>query len=189
MHVLFVLGSPRKLGNTESLARIVAERVEDLGHTVAFLHLARKKILSCQGCGGCEKTGICVITHDDMGEIYQAVDESDRLVVVSPVYFYGVTAQTKSVIDRFQSHWTRKYLLKQTDKKNKQRQGFYIGCAATSGKKVFDGSLLTIKCFFDALDMNYGGELLFRNVDAAGAIKKFPDLQELSLAFGKKIVS
>ncbi len=188
MHVLFVLGSPRKNGNTETLARIVAERVEDLGHTVAFLHLGRKKILPCQGCGGCEKSGNCVVTHDDMGGIYQAVDESDRLVVVSPVYFYGLTAQTKAVIDRFQSHWSRKYLLKQTEKKNQPRQGFYIGCAATSGKKVFDGCLLTIKCFFDVLDMSYGGELLIRNVDAVGGVKKLPDLHELSLAFGEKIV-
>lgn len=189
MRVLFVLGSPRKNGNTETLARMVADCVEDFGHTVEFLHLGRKKVLSCQGCGGCEKSGNCVITHDDMGEIYHVADDTDRLVIVSPVYFYGLTAQTKSVIDRFQSHWSRKYLLKQTDKKNKQRQGFYIGCAATSGKKVFDGSLLTVKCFFDVLDMSYGGELLIRKVDGVGDIKRLPDLNELSLAFGTKIVS
>lgn len=189
MRVLFVLGSPRRNGNTETLARMVAESVSNFGHTVEFLRLGRKKVLPCQGCGGCEKSGDCVITHDDMGSIYQQVDSADRLVIVSPVYFYGVTAQTKAVIDRFQSHWSRKYLLKKEENQNTQQQGFYIGCAATSGNKVFDGCLLTIKCFFDALDMKYGGEFLIRHVDGIGDIKKVPDIHEESLAFGKRIVA
>ena len=112
MKMLIVLGSPRKKGNGETLAGKVAEAMEQLGNTVEYIRLNDLNIRPCQGCGGCDKTGNCVI-KDDMTAIFQKVDEADRILLVSPVYFYGLSAQSKLFGDRFQSRWARKYNLKE----------------------------------------------------------------------------
>ena len=68
-------------------------------------------IKPCQDCGGCTKTGICVV-NDGMKDIYDAIRDADRFIVASPIFFYTVSAQTKTMIDRCQAFWCEKYLLK-----------------------------------------------------------------------------
>ena len=94
MKVLIVLGSPRRMGNTEILAREVVEGLPG-GAEVEYLRLNDLNIRPCQGCGGCEKTGVCVIA-DDMTDAYARVDAADSLLLVSPVYFYGLTRSRES---------------------------------------------------------------------------------------------
>lgn len=189
MHVLFVLGSPRKSGNSETMAHSAAEVVQHNGASVEMLRLHGANILPCTGCGGCEKNdGDCVVRSDDMTKMYEAVDRADRIVLVSPVYFYGVTAQAKIFIDRFQAYWARKYLHKKVTPENSNKKGFFMGCAATSGKKVFDGCLLTVKCFFDSLDIGYGGSLLIRGIDHPEAASKDEAILSQCKQFGEEIV-
>lgn len=186
MRTLFILGSPRKNSNTEILARSCGDELLRLGGEVDYLRLHQKNILPCRGCGGCEKNGHCVIKNDDMAVLYKKVDDADCIVVVSPVYFYGLTAQTKLFIDRFQPYWTRKYLLDESSAK-KRKVGCYIGCAATSGKRVFEGCILTVKCYLDSLNASYGGELLVRKVDGKGHIMEHPHELSNAKVFGRKI--
>lgn len=189
MCTLFVMGSPRKKGNSEILARTVAAELEGSGRETDFLYLNECSIISCQACGGCEKTGCCVIGKDDMASLYQRVEKAQNIVLVSPVYFYGLTAQLKGFVDRFQASWAKKYILKQRDLSRVDRRGYFIGCAATSGKRLFDGCLLTIKCYFDAIDVPYGGELLIRNVDTAGEVSDSLASMDKAKDFGRLIVS
>lgn len=186
---LFVLGSPRKNGNSDILAQAAAGVLQGAGHDVVLLPLREYPIIPCRGCGGCSKTGRCVIGSDSMNQLHEEVDRACNVVMVSPVYFYGVTGLMKNFIDRSQPYWARKYLLQQIDDQNRQRNGFFLGCAATSGKKVFDGCLLTIKCFFDSLDIPYRDELLIRGVDEKGAVENDPAALEAAHAFGRKIFS
>lgn len=185
---LFVLGSPRKNGNSDCLAKTAAGVLQEAGQSVSFLALREYPITPCRGCGGCSKTGKCVIGSDSMKELYEVVNRAHNLVMVSPVYFYGVTGQMKNFIDRCQPYWAEKYLLGQ-GRANSGRNGFFIGCAATSGKKVFDGCLLTVKCLFDALDIVYRGELLVRGVDEKGAVEKEQDFLDAAVEFGTQIAS
>lgn len=185
MQILFILGSPRKNGNSETLARLAVKPLLASGHDVDFLRLNSYDITPCQGCGGCEKTGVCIIKNDQMGEIYSRVNDADCLVVVSPVYFYAVTAQIKLCIDRFQAIWSAKYLLKKSD--SRKRVGFFISCAATQGKSVFQGGLLTVKCFFDALDVDYASDLLVRGVEGSDAVKDSTSISSRATMFGKAI--
>jgi len=186
---LFVLGSPRKNGNSDNLAQTAAGVLQDAGHSVSFLPLREYTIKPCRGCGGCSKTGRCVIGSDSMNELYEIINRAHNLVMVSPVYFYGIAGQMKNFIDRCQPYWAEKYLMQQRHEQNKLRNGFFLGCAATSGRRVFDGCLLTIKCFFDALDIPYRGELLIRGVDEKGAVEKDPAILDAALGFGKTIAS
>lgn len=186
MNVLVILGSPRKNGNTEILIRSVITGVESVGGTCELVRLAEKKIHPCIGCGGCEKEGICVI-KDEMQELYPRITSADRIIVVSPIYFYGVTAQTKAFIDRCQALWSRKYLLKMRLKGDVAKIGYFVSVAATKGERVFEGATLTVQYGFDAMDFSYGGELFVRGVDRKGAINKMPAELDRAKAFGAGI--
>lgn len=188
MKLLVLLGSPRKNGNSEVLARKVAEGLEQQGGTTTYVRLNDLSLRPCQGCGGCEKTGECVI-KDDMTDIYQAVDEADRIMIVSPVYFYSLSAQCKLCTDRFQARWARKYLLKERFRAGEERKGYLLATAATIGPKIFDCSVLTTKYILDAIDVEYGGELLVKGVDKRKAVFDHPDDIARAEQFGRDIAS
>ncbi len=187
MKMLVVLGSPRKGGNGEALARKVAIAVEERGNTVEYIRLNDLNLRPCQGCGGCDKTGICVV-KDDMTPIFQAVDEADRILLVSPVYFYGLSAQCKIFGDRFQARWARRYLLKERFRETDGRKGYLLSTAATKGPKIFDCSILTARYIYDAMDVEYGGELLVKGVDKRKAVLEVPDEMARAEQFGRDIV-
>lgn len=187
MKLLVVLGSPRKGGNSETLACKVAEGVEQGGGNAEYIRLNNLNIRPCQGCGGCDKTGICVI-DDDMTDIFKAVDEADRIMLVSPVYFYGLSAQCKIFGDRFQSRWARKYELKERFRQGEGRKGYLLSTAATKGPKIFDCSILTTKYIYDAMDVEYGGEFLTKGVDKRKAVLEVPDEMERAAQFGRDIL-
>lgn len=188
MHTLIILGSPRKNGNSETLAQAVADGILQHPHaTLEFIRLNDLKISPCQGCGGCNKTSTCVI-DDDMTPLYEKVDACDHLILVSPIYFYGLSAQCKIFIDRFQARWARKYLGSIRFRIDEQRKGYLLATAATEGKKVFDGALLTARTFLDAIDLEFGESLLVRGVDQRGAVKKRNEILEQAAAFGKEIL-
>lgn len=187
MKFLVVLGSPRKGGNSETLARKVAEAVESEGGRTEYIRLNDLNIRPCQGCGGCEKSGNCVI-DDDMTAIYRALDDADRILLVSPVYFYGLSAQCKIFGDRLQARWARKYLLKDRYRQGEGRKGYLLATAATKGPKIFDCSVLTARYIYDAMDVKYGGELLVKGVDKRKAVLEVPDEIVRAEQFGKDIV-
>jgi multimeric flavodoxin WrbA len=187
MHTLIILGSPRKNGNSETLAQSVASGILQVPDTsVEFIRLNDLRITPCQGCGGCNKTSVCVI-EDDMTALYEKVDLCDHLILVSPIYFYGLSAQCKAFVDRFQARWARKYLLGIRFRTDEQRQGTLLATAATEGKKVFDGALLTSQIFFDALDLECGESLLVRGVDQRGDMQKQAQTLEQAVILGRKI--
>jgi len=188
MHLLIVLGSPRKNGNSEILAQHVAKGMEEGGGTVEYIRLNGLTLSPCQGCGGCEKTGECVI-KDDMGAIYERADAADRILVASPVYFYALTAQTKAFIDRFQARWSRRYLLDNRFRLEEQRRGYLLSVAATKGAKVFDCSLLTMRYFYEAMDMTFADSFLLKGVDQRGAVRNFPEELARAETFGREIAT
>ncbi|MCP3890732.1 MAG: flavodoxin family protein [Desulfobulbaceae bacterium] len=188
MKLLVVLGSPRKGGNGEVLVEKIAEQVEKSGGAVDYVRLNTLKLRPCQGCGGCDKTGVCVI-KDDMESIYEAADAADRILLVSPVYFYGLSAQSKIFGDRMQALWARKYLLKNRFREGEGRKGYLLSTAATKGEKIFDCSVLTARYIFDAMDFEYGGEFLVKGVDEKKAVLETPDEMDRAVQFGRDMVA
>ena len=99
MKVLGIVCSPRRGGNTEILVSAALASAKDSGAEVELVTIADKNIAPCDGCESCEKTSKCRI-NDDMQEIYSKLLECDGIVFGTPVYFWGVTAQAKALIDR-----------------------------------------------------------------------------------------
>lgn len=188
MKVLGIFASPRKGGNTELLLEELLKGAEKAGASVERLYLSDFIITPCKECHGCDNTGSCVIL-DDMEKIYPKLLEADAVVLASPIFFYGVTAWAKALIDRSQAFWARKYLLKDPSfgREGKKRKGFFISVGATKGLKVFEGAILTVKYFFDVLNAEYVGELLFKGVEAKGDILKHPEALQQAFEAGRRL--
>ena len=100
-NIVVLSGSPRKDGNTARLTEAFIEGAETAGNEVSLLRAAGLQIGGCRGCGHCFKNPGNCIQNDDMQPILDALGKADALVLTSPVYYFGVTAQLKLAIDRF----------------------------------------------------------------------------------------
>lgn len=187
-----LFGSPRKGGNTDILLEEFLRGCEKAGARCERIRVSRLKVGGCRGCGGCEKTGHCVV-EDDMQIVYGALERSDRIVLAAPIYFYNVPAQAKAVIDRAQALWSRKYILQEEQERKRAsrpgRKGFFISVGATRGKRLFDGTLQTMRYFFDAIDAEFAGSLLYGEVDEKGAVRSHPSAMKECFEAGLKFVS
>jgi len=186
MKALVLLGSPRKKGNTELLLKQIIQGIEQAHGKWELIRLPGLDIHPCIGCGTCEKAGICVF-KDDMPDLYEKINQADRIIIGSPIYFYNVTAQTKLFIDRCQALWSRKYVLKQPIGSNPDRRGYLVSVSATKGDRIFEGTKLTAQYAFDAMNCIYAGDLLVRGMDKRGIIADSPDELQRAIDFGINI--
>jgi multimeric flavodoxin WrbA len=99
MKILAVSGSPRKQGNTEILLNEALDGAKADGAEVELYRISGKNIQPCDGCWTCMKEGQCHI-KDDMQELYEKLLAADGIILGTPIYFYAMTAQTKTFIDR-----------------------------------------------------------------------------------------
>ena len=180
MKVLGIYGSPRKEGNSDLLLDKVLEGAKSAGAEIEKIYVRELKISGCQECGGCDKTGKCVVS-DEMDKVYPLLWNTPIIFLSSPIFFYGLPGQAKMLVDRSQAMWSKRMLEKAPDQRKgyNHGRGYLVAVGATKGKNLFEGIQLTAKYFFDALDKNYEGGLFFREVEGKGNIAEHPTaLQE-----------
>ncbi len=182
------MGSPRIDGNSDILSHALITGAKNAGAQTERLPIAHMRISPCMECGGCDKTGKCII-NDDMRPIYRKIEASDVIVVATPVFFYNITASTQAVVERSQACWIGKYVLKRGKLGGKTRKGILLCQGATKGRLLFDGILRTIRYFFDAIDTDFKGALLYRGIEAKGAIKQHPNALREAETLGKLLAT
>lgn len=101
MKITMLFGSPHLNGTTNVLAENFIKGAQEAGHEVTRIDLARKKIAPCMACDYCRRTGDACVQKDDMTEVAAAVMQSELVVLVTPLYYFGMSAQLKLAIDRF----------------------------------------------------------------------------------------
>jgi len=178
--ILAIYGSPRRKGNTALLLKKAVEGAREAHANVEEIVLRDLKISPCLEIYGCKETGRCVI-QDDFQPLYDKLLKCRGLMLASPIFFYTVSALTKSMMDRCQSLWVKRYWIEKTPfgKKEFAKKGLFISVGATKGKRLFEGVQLTVRYFFDALDMELWESLLYKGLDFEGDILKHPEyLQE-----------
>jgi multimeric flavodoxin WrbA len=178
--IIAIYGSPRRDGNTSTLLNHAVKGAIDAGAQVEKVVLRDLKMSPCLEIYGCKETGRCVI-QDDFQEICDKLLACHGLMLASPIFFYTVSAHTKILMDRCQSLWVKKYWIDKVPygQFKPKRRGLFISAGATKGKKLYDGTLLSIKYFFDVLDMELWKSLLYRGLDLEGDVLKHPEyLQE-----------
>jgi multimeric flavodoxin WrbA len=184
-----VFGSPRRKGNTAALLRHAIAGARDAGATVEEIVLRDLTLSPCLEIYGCKQAGTCVI-KDDFGRIEALFRQIDGLILASPIFFYTVSAHTKILMDRCNSLWVKKYWI---DKrpfggKDYPRKGLFISVGSTRGKRLFDGAVLSVRYFMDALDMELYDTLLCRGIEQAGQVNDSPDLLDAAYRAGGKLV-
>lgn len=188
LKVLAIAGSPRRGGNTDLLLEEVIKGAESRGAEVKKIILSKLSIAPCLHCDGCLETGRCVI-EDDMQSIHDELRAADRLALASPIFFMGVTAQTKAMIDRCQALWALKYVLRLPVATNegRERRGLFIAVGGRGSTDLFQPAIATVKSFFKSIDFTYAGELLFPVIDEKGAIAHHPTALRDAFLAGQRL--
>lgn len=177
--VLVITTSLRAKSNSDILAERLIAGAKDAGHEVEQITLKGKKIGFCVGCLACQKTQKCVI-KDDAVEIAEKVKNADTLVFVTPIYYYEMAGQMKTLLDRMNPLYPSDY---------KFRKVYVLSTAAEDEKytpeKAVNGLQGWIDCFEKA---ELAGSLFCGGInDPAEASDKEQELGE-AYDFGKSLL-
>lgn len=176
--VLCIAGSPRRGGNSDQLLDALARGVRDAGGEPVRLVAADAGVRTCRGCNACSQTGECVL-RDGMDAVYAAFDSADAIVISTPVYFATVPAVLKTLYDRCQPYWARRYVLHEPPVRAQGRPGallvvggggdpFGTSCAITPSKSVMNVLGVSVETVYEcvgpdaASDMGHHPEALAR---------------------------
>ena len=186
--IVAIYGSPRRRGNTATLLKHAVQGAVDAGAQVDEIILRDLKISPCLEIYACKKEGRCAI-KDDFHQVADQILSAKGLILASPIFFYTVSAHTKILMDRCQSLWVKKYWIDKVPfgQWEPKRKGLFISVGATKGKKLFDGTLLTVKYFFDVLDAELYRSLLYRGMDFEGDVLKYPEYLEEAYQAGNDL--
>ena len=173
--VLILSGSPRRGGNSDILCDEFARGAREAGHTVEKIRISDTAIRYCTGCGSCNTTHTCMI-QDDMAGILHKILAADIIVMASPVYFYTIDAQIKTLIDRTVPRYT--------DIQNKDF--YFIVTAADTNVQALERSLECFRGFLNCLsNVREKGAIRAAGVWKSGEVRHSPAMQQ-AYEMGKK---
>ena len=175
--ILILEGSPRPNGNSCILSNEFARGAEEAGNRVEKIQLSRKKLSGCLGCNACYRNGGACVQKDDMEEIRAKMLEADIIVLASPIYFYSMTAQMKTLIDRTYAFY-------------QQLAGktfyFLVTCGATDASYT-ETMLASLRGFTCCVpDAKEGGVVLGMGAMEAGDIRSSDAMQQ-AYQMGKNV--
>ena len=176
--VLIITTSLRAKSNSDLLAEKVAAGAKNAGHDVERIGLKGKEIKFCVGCFACQKTQKCVL-KDDAVEIAEKVKNADTLVFVTPIYYYEMCGQMKTLLDRMNPLYSSDY---------KFRKVYMLSVAAEDEKntpeKAENGLLGWVDCFEKA---ELAGTLFCGGINDAGEASEKNVEQEEAYVFGQNL--
>lgn len=175
--ILIISTSPRKGGNSEMLADAFVKGAEESGNSVEKVTLYDKNIGFCRGCLVCQKTQKCII-HDDVEEIVQKMLTADVIAFATPIYYYEMCGQMKTLLDRANPLFTMDYAF---------RDIYLLASAAEDGEHTVDGAKKGIEGWIECFEKSRLAGIVFAGgVTNIGDIKDHPALEK-ACKMGKAI--
>lgn len=167
--VLILSSSPRKGSNSEMLAASFAAGAQAAGHRVKTVFLREKTFGFCRGCLACLKVGHCVIA-DDAVEIARDMHDADVLVFATPVYYYSVSGQLKTMLDRANPLYGSDYAF---------TKAYLLATAAEDAPDTVEGAVKAVQGWVDCFDRCQLVHTVFAGgVNAVGEIAGHPALEK-----------
>lgn len=167
--IVVLVGSMRKGGNTDLLAQAFTEGARK-NNTVEIVSVADYKVNPCIGCNSCfTREGSQCFQKDDMVKIYEKLKIADIAVIASPVYFYGISAELKAIIDRLHTPMRNEFPIK--------KLALLLVGAATL-PELFDAIKLQYQLVLNFFHLKDAGMVLVKGVKDIGDIKKTKSLEE-----------
>lgn len=140
--VFIISSSPRKGGNSDTMADEFLKGTLEAGNTAVKINIRDMELKFCIGCLSCQRTGKCVL-KDGMNELYDTVQHADILVFATPVYYYGMTGQLKTFLDRLNPLFC---------KDNSFKEVYLLMSAAENEDCAMDGTINGAQCWIDCFD-------------------------------------
>ena len=167
--VVVVSTSLRTNSNSELLAKSFVEGAKEAGNEVEYISLKNKDIRFCIGCLACQTIEHCVI-KDDVADIMNSVLEADVVVWATPIYYYEMSGQMKTLIDRLNPMYSKDY---------KFRDIYLLATAAEEGDEVFEKVITGLNGWIDCFEKTtIKGTILAGGVSDSGAISGNDKLKE-----------
>ena len=176
MKILVLTGSPRKHGNSNTLVDNFIKGAEESGHKVVRFDSAFKNVHACTACDSCGMNGDCVF-KDDFEFVKENIVDADMVVFATPMYYFGISAQLKAVIDRFYSI---------NDKIHTPKKSALILTYADTRAVEAEPIRKHYEVLLNYLGWTSVGEIIASGVWQAGSVKqtKYP---EIAYELGKKL--
>jgi multimeric flavodoxin WrbA len=175
--VLIISSSPRKNGNSDLLCDQFSMGAQEAGHQAEKIFLKDKKIKYCTGCGTCIDRGKSCPQKDDMAEVLDKMIAADVIVMATPVYFYTMCAQMKTLIDRTCSRYTEIH----------KKEFYFILTAANKNKRSMERTLEEFRGFTSCLSgAKEKGIIYGTGAWNVGEIKKSEAMKQ-AYEMGKKV--
>ncbi|MDO4345601.1 MAG: flavodoxin family protein [Eubacteriales bacterium] len=166
--VLIISSSPRKKGNSETLAAAFAKGAQEAGNQVETVYLREKQYGFCKGCFACLKLGHCVL-RDDAVEIAAKMHDADVLVFATPVYYYSVSGQLKTMLDRANPLYGTDYAFTKV---------YLLATAAEDEPETVEGTVKAVQGWVDCFERCELVDTVFAGgVNEAGEIAGHPALE------------
>lgn len=189
MKVLGISTSPRMKSNSDMLLRQALAATESVGAKGEYVRLSDYHIGPCTECNACFTTGQCRI-QDDYPQLLKKILDADRLIFATPLFFMSVCAQAKMLIDRGQCLWVYKYILKkQLFSPERDRRAMVIAVGGSKSKKQFENVRLTMKSYFDAIQVHYESNLFVSKIEGPGEIQQHPTALQEAYRLGMQLVT
>lgn len=167
--IVVLVGSMRKGGNTDLLAQAFVKGAKK-NNTVEIVSVADYKVNPCIGCNSCfTREGNKCFQNDDMTAIYEKLKSADMVVIASPVYFYGISAQLKAVIDRLHTPMRNEFQIKKLA---------LILVGAATLPELFDAVKLQYQLVLNFFHLEDAGMVLVRGARDKGDVKASRALKE-----------
>ncbi len=187
MKVIALQGSPRKKGNTAKVLAWVEEELTANGHDVETIYLTAKTVKGCLACGKCKEIPDAVgcVQKDDGLEILEKMTQADVCIFASPLYFWGVSAQLKSVIDRTYSFYVDAHQPGHASLVDGQRQALLMTGAGPEENNA-EGAITAfgrMQAYHKAIN---AGELFVGKCTTPADMDD--SIKEQAVAFAKKII-
>ena len=170
--IVILNGSPRKTGNTSALVKSFTEGAESAGNTVTEFFLDNMDIHGCKGCFGGHSSKECpCVQQDDMNEIYPAVRDCDVIILASPLYYWNMSGQIRTAIDRL-------FALEESDDSLLRGHGRSSALLMAAEGHGFDDVLLYYDHLMEHLQWTNLGHVLAGGNGDVGDINGKPELKE-----------
>lgn len=164
-NILILTGSPRKGGNTDMLAKAFCDGAS-INNNVEIISVADYRVNPCMGCNYCfQSKGNKCFQTDDMQKLYDKMADAETLVIASPIYFYGISAQLKAVIDRLHTPLRNNYKIKNL---------ILLLVAASDTPNVFEPAISQYNIILDYFKLNNSG------IITVGGVRNIGDIAQKS---------
>lgn len=174
MKTLIFTASPNKKGNTQTMLNSF---LKGLNGEINIINSYDVKVNPCIDCKFCAShEGECSI-KDDMTKIYKMIDESDNIVIFSPMYFASYPGTLKNIIDRTQVYWSKKYILKKREKIT--RKGFLFIDAGSEWNDMFKPMENMFRYFMKSLNGTIFDKMYIPSTDNNPIKENHKVMQEL----------